>query len=166
MENGYRAIAYDRRGFGKSSQLLGNYYYSTLAINLRDLVLHLDLKEVTFACISLWGDEVVCYFTDFARDRVKKVALIPYIIPLVAQKEDNSEGVQKVTLRHLTSLKLNRISEGVWREFLQFPSYGRSDIPGRSRLWFFQLLSMLHGSLPSKLPKLELVRISKRYSEK
>jgi pimeloyl-ACP methyl ester carboxylesterase len=110
VEGGFRVIAYDRRGFGKSSQPYSDYDYSTLTGDLNELILHLDLKDVTLVGFSMGGGEVVRYFTEFGTDRVSKAALIASIIPLVAQKEDNPEGVpQKALDEILEALKKNRI---------------------------------------------------------
>jgi len=46
-EHGYRTVAFDRRGFGRSSQPWTGYDYDTFADDIADLVKHLDLKDVT-----------------------------------------------------------------------------------------------------------------------
>lgn len=116
VEEGFRVIAYDRRGFGKSSQPWGDYDYTTLAGDLRQLILHLDLKDVTLVGFSMGGGEVVRYFTEFGADRISKAALIASIIPLVAQKDDNPSGVpQKALDDILDALKTDRL--GFLKEF-------------------------------------------------
>lgn len=116
VEEGFRVIAYDRRGFGKSSQPWGEYDYTTLAGDLNELILHLDLKEVTLVGFSMGGGEVVRYLTEFGTDRISKAALIASIIPLVAKKEDNPEGApQKVLDEMLGALKTDRL--GFLKEF-------------------------------------------------
>lgn len=116
VEEGFRVIAYDRRGFGKSSQPWGDYDYTTLAGDLRQLILHLDLKDVTLVGFSMGGGEVVRYFTEFGADRISKAALIASIIPLVAQKDDNPSGVpQKALDEILDALKTDRL--GFLKEF-------------------------------------------------
>ncbi len=64
LDAGYRVIAYDRRGFGKSSQPIKGYDYSGLTVDLRELILKLDLNNVTLVGFSMGGGEVVRYFTD------------------------------------------------------------------------------------------------------
>ena len=116
VEEGFRVIAYDRRGFGRSSQPWGDYDYTTLAGDLRQLILHLDLKDVTLVGFSMGGGEVVRYFTEFGADRISKAALIASIIPLVAQKDDNPSGVpQKALDEILDALKTDRL--GFLKEF-------------------------------------------------
>ncbi|GAA0881154.1 bromoperoxidase [Algoriphagus jejuensis] len=116
VEEGYRVIAYDRRGFGRSSQPWGDYDYSALTQDLRQLILHLDLKDVALVGFSMGGGEVVRYFTDYGEERISKAALIASIIPLVAQKDDNPDGVPQKTLDEiLGALKSDRI--GFLKEF-------------------------------------------------
>lgn len=126
VEEGFRVIAYDRRGFGKSSQPWGDYDYSTLAGDLRQLILHLDLEDVTLVGFSMGGGEVVRYFTDYGGERISKAALIASIIPLVAQKEDNPEGVPQQDLDNILGLlKTNRI--GFLKDFHKnFYNYGKT----------------------------------------
>lgn len=90
---GFRAIAYDRRGFGESDKPYDGYDYSTLARDLHSLIVKLDLNDAIIVGFSMGGGEVVRYFTDFGGERVVKAALISSIIPLVAQKPDNPDGV-------------------------------------------------------------------------
>jgi len=108
---GYRVIAYDRRGFGASSLAYDNYDYSTLAKDLYTLLEHLDLKEVLLVGFSMGGGEVVRYFTDFGGDRIAKAALVSSIIPLVAKKEDNPNGVPSGDLDGIMqAIQTNRVS--------------------------------------------------------
>lgn len=110
VKEGFRCITYDRRGFGLSSAAWEGYDYTTLASDLRDLILHLDLKDVTIVGFSMGGGEVVRYFTEYSNDRISKAALIASIIPLVAQKEDNPDGVPQKTLESImNALEKDRV---------------------------------------------------------
>ncbi|GAB3647271.1 bromoperoxidase [Echinicola sediminis] len=110
VEAGYRVVAYDRRGFGLSSQPWENYDYSSLASDLHEIIQQLDLKEAVIVGFSMGGGEVVRYLTKYGADRIAKAALIGSIIPLVAHKEDNPDGVpQEVLGQILDALKTNRI---------------------------------------------------------
>jgi pimeloyl-ACP methyl ester carboxylesterase len=95
---GFRAIAYDRRGFGTSSLPYENYDYTTLASDLRALILELDLQDCVIVGFSMGGGEVVRYMTEYGDDRIAKAVLISSIVPLVAQKEDNPDGVPQKEL--------------------------------------------------------------------
>src|SRR3954462_3160986 len=61
VENGYRVITYDRRGFGASSQPWDGYDYETFAADLNTLLERLDLTGVTLVGFSMGGGEVARY---------------------------------------------------------------------------------------------------------
>ena len=98
VDAGYRCIAYDRRGFGISSAPWSSYDYSSLASDLRSIILQLDLKDVIICGFTMGGGEVVRYFSDYGNDRIAKAALISSIIPLVKKKDDNPDGVPEEDL--------------------------------------------------------------------
>lgn len=93
VEEGYRCISYDRRGFGTSSSPWDSYDYSALASDLNAIIEELDLKDAVIVGFSMGGGEVVRYLTDYGSSRISKAALISSIIPLVKQKPDNPAGV-------------------------------------------------------------------------
>lgn len=101
VEAGFRCIAYDRRGFGNSSAPYRAYDYSTLTLDLHQIITQLELKDVILVGFSMGGGEVVRYCTDFGTDNIAKVALISSIIPLVAQKDDNPHGVPVEELENI-----------------------------------------------------------------
>ena len=110
VKQGFRCIAYDRRGFGISSAPWGEFDYSTLADDLNELINQLDLTDVILVGFSMGGGEVVRYLTDFGPDKIVKAALISSIIPLVAQKEDNPNGVPQKDLEGiLDALENDRV---------------------------------------------------------
>lgn len=98
VESGFRCISYDRRGFGTSSTPWNDYDYSALASDLHALINELNLNNCTIVGFSMGGGEVVRYLTDFGSDKIEKAALISSIIPLVKQKDDNSDGVSEKDL--------------------------------------------------------------------
>lgn len=107
---GHRVITYCRRGFGISSAPWEGYDYTSLAGDLRALIVELDLKDVALVGFSMGGGEVVRYFTEYGPDRIRKAALISSIIPLVAQKEDNPDGVPADTLESIMdALRSDRV---------------------------------------------------------
>lgn len=98
---GFRCIAYDRRGFGKSDAPWDGYDYDTLASDLDALITQLDLHHAVIIGFSMGGGEVVRYLTNFGKERIAKAALIASIIPLVAQKPDNPHGVPQEELEKI-----------------------------------------------------------------
>lgn len=94
---GFRVIAYDRRGFGQSFKPWENYDYSTLAGDLKLVLDHLDLQEVTLIGFSMGGGEVVRYCSSYKSARIKKIALVSTVLPFMLKTPDNPEGIdQKV----------------------------------------------------------------------
>ena len=95
VQNNYRVIAYDRRGFGKSSQPWDGYDYDTLTDDLKEIIEQLQLENATLVGFSMGGGEVVRYFSRHGGKGVTKAALISSIIPFLAKTEDNPEGRPK-----------------------------------------------------------------------
>lgn len=91
-----RVITYDRRGFGKSSRPWEGYDYDTFASDLRLLLEHLDLTDVTLVGFSMGGGEVARYLSKHNSDgRVKKAAFISSVTPFLLKTDDNPTGLPK-----------------------------------------------------------------------
>ena len=90
---GYRAINYDRRGFGLSSQPTVGYDYDTFAADLNALLEHLDLQDIVLVGFSMGTGEVTRYLGRYGSARVRKAALLGTIPPFLLQTDDNPEGV-------------------------------------------------------------------------
>jgi len=92
-EAGFRCIAYDRRGFGKSEQSLNNYSYDALADDLKCLLDELNLENVTLVGFSMGGGEVVRYCSKYNCERVSKIILVSSVVPYMLKTDDNPDGV-------------------------------------------------------------------------
>lgn len=92
VQNNYRVIAYDRRGFGKSSQPWDGYDYDTLTDDLKEIIDQLQLENVTLVGFSMGGGEVVRYFSRYGGKGVTKAALISSIIPFLLKTDNNPDG--------------------------------------------------------------------------
>jgi pimeloyl-ACP methyl ester carboxylesterase len=90
---GYRVIAYDRRGFGQSSQPTTGYNYDTFAEDLRKLVTHLKLRDFALVGFSMGGGEVARYIGKFGSKDVSKAVIIGGVPPFLLKTADNPEGV-------------------------------------------------------------------------
>jgi non-heme chloroperoxidase len=90
---GFRAINYDRRGFGLSSQPTTGYDYDTFAGDLNALLDHLALDEVDLVGFSMGTGEVTRYLAKYGSGRVRKAALLGVIPPFLLKTDDNPEGV-------------------------------------------------------------------------
>ena len=89
---GYRAVAYDRRGFGQSDQPWHGYTYDTLADDLDGVLGELDLRDVTLVGFSMGGGEVARYLTKHGPDRVHSVVFASAVTPYMLETADNPEG--------------------------------------------------------------------------
>src|SRR5579864_8654963 len=93
LDAGYRVIAYDRRGFGKSSQPASGYNYDTFAEDLHHLVQHLKLRDFVLVGFSMGGGEVARYFGKYGSKGVSKAVIIGGVPPFLLKTGDNPEGV-------------------------------------------------------------------------
>lgn len=94
-ENGYRVIAYDRRGFGKSDWAYNGYDYDTLADDLSTLIEELDLKQVSLVGFSMGGGEVARYLGRLGSARVDKAVLVAAVTPYLLKTSDNPDGIEQ-----------------------------------------------------------------------
>ena len=93
LAGGHRVIAYDRRGFGQSSQPVIGYDYDTFAADLKTLLDHLDLHDVVLVGFSMGTGEVTRYLGSYGSGRIAKAVLMGAIPPFLLQTADNPDGV-------------------------------------------------------------------------
>ncbi|MBB1193845.1 alpha/beta hydrolase [Flavobacterium sp. SOK18b] len=111
IQNNFRVIAYDRRGFGKSSQPWDGYDYDTLADDLNAIIEYLNLEDVALVGFSMGGGEVVRYFSRHGGKGVTKAVLIASITPFQLQTDSNPNGVPQEKYDAMASqIKEDRIS--------------------------------------------------------
>jgi len=92
-DNGFRGIAYDRRGYGRSTQTWNGYDYNTFADDLNDLMTQLNLMDVTLVAHSMGGGDLARYIGRHGTQRVRKAVLLSSVTPLLLQGPDNPDGV-------------------------------------------------------------------------
>ncbi|KIO51806.1 alpha/beta fold hydrolase [Flavobacterium hibernum] len=93
LKQGYRVIAHDRRGHGRSGQsALGNDM-ETYAADVAELTAALDLKDAIHIGHSTGGGEVVRYAAKYGKGRVAKAILISAVTPIMIKNETNPDGV-------------------------------------------------------------------------
>jgi non-heme chloroperoxidase len=93
LDAGYRVIAYDRRGFGRSSQPTVGYDYDTFAADLNELVTSLDLTNAVLVGFSMGTGEVARYLGNYGSGRVAKAAFLASLEPFLLKTAGNPEGV-------------------------------------------------------------------------
>jgi non-heme chloroperoxidase len=102
-KNGYRVVAYDRRGFGRSSQPWNGYDYDTFADDLKAVLDGLDIQGATLVGFSMGGGEVARYLSKYGSQRVSKAVLISAVTPFLLQTAGNSDGVPKSTFDQMVN---------------------------------------------------------------
>ena len=95
VQNNFRVIAYDRRGFGRSSQPWNGYDYDTLTDDLKAIIDQLQLENITLVGFSMGGGEVVRYFSRHGGANVTKAVLVSAVPPFMLKTEDNPDGLPK-----------------------------------------------------------------------
>jgi non-heme chloroperoxidase len=91
-QRGYRVIAHDRRGHGRSTQTWDGNEMDTYADDLATLTEKLDLREAIHVGHSTGGGEVARYVARYGARRVAKAALISAVPPLMLKTEKNPTG--------------------------------------------------------------------------
>eukprot|EP01031_Cornospumella_fuschlensis_P012966 gene12966-15847_t len=89
---GYRTIAYDRRGFGRSGQPWSGYDYDTLADDLAAVIEHTGVQDAMVAGFSMGGGEVARYMSRHSGKNVARTALISSVLPFRLKTPDNPAG--------------------------------------------------------------------------
>ena len=92
-QQGYRVVAHDRRGHGRSEQTWSGNDYDTFADDLAALLDKLDLKDVTLVGHSMGGGEVTRYIGSHGNKRVNGAVLIGAIPPVMLKSDKNPGGL-------------------------------------------------------------------------
>lgn len=143
-EAGFRTVAYDRRGFGRSDQPWTGYDYDTFADDLKAVLDRLDLQDVALVGFSMGGGEVARYMSRHGGQGVMAAALVGSVVPYMLKTDDNPDGVAADDLRGIgEGIKADRYK--FFQDF--FPSfYGNGwiekDVSQGQIDWAFQASNM------------------------
>jgi non-heme chloroperoxidase len=123
LNHGYRVIAHDRRGHGRSTQTGDGHDMDHYADDLAAVTAHLGLKNVIHVGHSTGGGEVVRYLARHGEKDVAKAALISAVPPLMVKTAANPKGLPKEVFDGFqTQLAANRSQ--FYRELPEGPFYG------------------------------------------
>ena len=148
---GMRAIAYDRRGFGRSEQPWNGYDYNTLADDLAAVIEHTGAERATLLGFSMGGGEVARYLTRHGASRVAQAILVASVVPYMPKTDDNPHGTDASVFESMTQgMKTDRAK--FWTTFFkQFYGVGVISHPVSEEVLEWSRAQAMHASLKATL---------------
>ncbi|MEU3496769.1 alpha/beta fold hydrolase [Kitasatospora cineracea] len=148
---GFRGIAHDRRGHGRSTPVWDGYDFDTFADDLNDLLTSLDLRDVTLVAHSMGGGELARYIGRHGTSRIKSAVLLSAIPPLMLQGPDNPEGVPQEVFDGIKAGILKERSQ-FWKE--SSVGFFSADRPGskvtegnKDAFWYMAMAETIEGGV-------------------
>jgi non-heme chloroperoxidase len=123
LGHGFRVIAHDRRGHGRSSQTGDGHDMDHYAADLAALTAHLDLKDAVHVGHSTGGGEVAAYLGRHGESRVAKAVLISAVPPIMVKTPDNPGGLPRQVFDDLQA-QLAASRTKFYRDLPEGPFYG------------------------------------------
>jgi len=107
---GYRVVAYDRRGFGRSDKPDADYSYDALADDLERVMEQCELQDATLVGFSMGGGEVARYIARYGESRLHSVVFAAAVPPYLLKTADNPDGplTPEQAQRNMQALKRDR----------------------------------------------------------
>jgi len=150
---GYRVIAHDRRGHGRSAQPWDNNNMDRYADDLAELIEHLDLRDAILIGHSTGGGEVSHYIGRHGNDRVSKVVLVGAVPPLMLKTADNPNGTPLEVfdgIREGTALNRSQFFRDLTVPFYGFNRAGVEEVQGlRDSFWLQGMVGGVKGQYDS-----------------
>jgi non-heme chloroperoxidase len=143
---GYRCVAPDRRGHGRSDMPMTGYDLETLTADVADVIEQRDLNDVTLVAYSMGSIEAVNYLARYGSNRISKLVLVAPTTPFLVQTEDNPDAVPKVMV--------DAQNEAIAKDFPKWLADNEApfflpDTPETTRAWIREM--MLSVPLPVAL---------------
>ena len=152
-QKGFRVVAHDRRGHGRSSQASSGNDMDGYADDLAAVIEALDLKQVTVVGHSTGGGEVARYIGRHGTSRVAKAVLIAAVPPLILKTDSNPEGLPIEVFDGIRAALMNDRSQA-YKDFA-IPFYG-ANRPGAKvsqgildQFWIWSMQSGLKNAYES-----------------
>jgi pimeloyl-ACP methyl ester carboxylesterase len=115
---GMRAIAYDRRGFGRSEQPWTGYDYDTLADDLSAVLEATEAEDATLLGFSMGGGEVARYLSRYPDHSISGAILVGSVVPFMLKTPDNPNGVDSAVFDQM-ALGLREDRARFWTSFFK-----------------------------------------------
>lgn len=143
---GYRCVAFDRRGHGRSEIQGGGYDLETLTDDVAAVIEQRDLHDVTLVAYSMGSIEAVNYLVRHGSDRIARLVLVAPTTPFLVKTEDNPDAVP----RSMIDAQLAEIAQDYpgWVMANEAPFF-LPDTPDITRAWIREM--MLNVRLPVAL---------------
>ncbi|MEQ1453749.1 alpha/beta fold hydrolase [Acinetobacter seifertii] len=123
LKEGFRVVAHDRRGHGRSSQVWDGHDMDHYADDVAEVVKHLNIKNAIHIGHSTGGGEVAHYIARHGEENVKKAVLVSAVPPLMVKTENNPEGLPKEVFDDLQNQVLTNRAQ-FFRDLPSGPFYG------------------------------------------
>ncbi|MDK4793795.1 MAG: alpha/beta hydrolase [Acinetobacter sp.] len=123
LKEGFRVVAHDRRGHGRSSQVWDGHDMDHYADDVAEVVKHLNIKKAIHIGHSTGGGEVAHYIARHGQENVKKAVLVSAVPPLMVKTENNPEGLPKEVFDDLQNQVLTNRAQ-FFRDLPSGPFYG------------------------------------------
>ncbi|WP_252059395.1 alpha/beta hydrolase [Acinetobacter sp. AHP123] len=123
LKEGFRVVAHDRRGHGRSSQVWDGHDMDHYADDVAEVVKHLNIKNAIHIGHSTGGGEVAHYIARHGQENVAKAVLVSAVPPLMVKTENNSEGLPKEVFDDLQNQVLTNRAQ-FFRDLPSGPFYG------------------------------------------
>jgi len=143
---GYRCVAPDRRGHGRSDMPAAGYDLDTLTEDVAAIIEQRDLRDVTLVAHSMGSIEAVNYLARHGSDRIARLVLVAPTTPFLVKTEDNPDAVPKPMI--------DAQNEAIAQDFPKWmaanePPFFMTDTPEITRAWIREM--MLSVPLPVAL---------------
>ena len=151
---GYRAIAYDRRGFGRSSQPWTGYDYDTLADDLAAVIEQTDARDAVLVGFSMGGGEVARYMSRHSGASVAQTILIASVLPFCLKTADNFAGTEQAVFDEMAAAMnqdRTKFLTGFFEKFFGVASPDGSDEAVSDELLQWARSVAMQGSLKATL---------------
>ena len=148
---GYRAISYDRRGFGRSSQPWSGYDYDTLSDDLAAVMAHTGAKDATLVGFSMGGGEVARYMSRHQGRSIVQAILVSSILPYRLKTLDNPKGTPPEGFAETARALMEDRPEFLGRFFRDFFGVGLLSQPVSEELLEWARSVAMQGSLQATL---------------
>lgn len=119
QDAGYRVLAYDRRGFGRSDKPLSAYSYDVLADDLQGVIEQCRLQDVTLVGFSMGGGEVARYITRHGESRLRSVVFAAAVPPCLMKSVNNPDGPLTPEMAQQKKQALEQDRDAYFEQFIK-----------------------------------------------